>query len=331
MKINRLLKKLLTGQMFTMYIKDPDAEGIIQNDTGEAEGTGNDDRIARLNAIADQSEEQRADELAHVNDDDTTEPFQTTKSEDDTEHKDDKQENVPEDTPVTKYKITVGGVEKEVTLEELMALAQAPKQETPPRQRQEPVRQVDTGPSEEELQRLQDEEDLALVRAIQMGNEKEAAAAIRKLRDSAAKTVKTISPEEVYSTVDERLEFKTAMREFRKNYSDIVSDPRLFQLARQRDAELVDQGDTRDYSERYAAIGNELREWLKSTAPKKETPPSGDLDAKHEKKAAAPKTPVAASTKVQPAKGDDDDVDDTPSSVIAKMRETRGGPQWMRA
>ena len=135
----------------------------------------------------------------------------------------------------------------------------------------------------------------------------------------------------VSSAIDERLAFNEAIRNFRTNFSDIANDPLLNQLAQQRDNALLAAGDTRSYDERYQEIGQSLRAWKESLAPKVEKPPVATMDEKKAKKADAPPPPVGATKKVAPPKADDEDGEEDPSDVIRSIAKQRGGPQWMRA
>lgn len=335
--LNKLLRRFYFHAALPLFADDDTPAGEPQSEeSGETVGTGNDARLKLLNQIADQSEEGRADELAGVNDDGTTEPFQKETAPPDNEDTPPQEETPPSEPEVKKYKLKVNGKELELTEEELIARAQ--KVESADdylRQASEKLRTTEppaTPPkprvSEEELRRQQDEEDKALVRAIQMGSEEEATAALRKLREQASARP-SISQDDVYRTIDERLNFNTAIRQFEKDFADIAGDERLYNLARQKDEELLASGDKRSYSERYAEIGNEIRAWISKVAPKPKEDPSV-LEDKLAKKAAAPKPPQAASKKVTPPPAEDDEVDDNPSAVIANMAKTRGGPQWMR-
>lgn len=308
-------------------------------------GSGNDDRIARLNAIADQADSERAEELANVNDDGTTEPFKVEASENKPEDEEAEGEATAateeEKTSATaeekRYRIKVNGKELELTEAQLIERAQ--KIEAADeylRQAAEAKRAVEAptapaGPTPEELQRRQDEEDRALVRAIQMGTEEEAAAALRKLREQASARP-SLSRDDVSRTIDERLAFNTAIEKFSTDYSDVWSDPILKKIALDRDAQLLEQGDRRTYWDRYSQIGEEIRTWRQSLAPAEAAKPAPEatLAEKEQRKASAPRVPVAASAKTKPAKVEEDDIDDTPSSVIANIAKARGGPQWMR-
>lgn len=304
--------------------------------TGEAVGTGNDERIARLNAIADSTDVERADEFANVNDDGTTEPFVADAAPAETPvEEEETTAAVSEEDPEKKYRIKVNGKEIELTEAELIAraskieaadeyLRRAAEANRRVQEPAAPALVVDPNV----LQRQRDDEDLALVRAIQVGTEQEALAALRKLREQAGARP-SLSRDDVSRTIDERLAFNTAIDRFSTEYSDVWSDPILKKIAFDKDAQLLQQGDTRPYWERYQEIGNEVRSWKESLAPAKKVETT--ISDKETRKASAPKVPTPASAKSKPAKVEEDDIDDNPSAVISAMAQRRGGPQWMRS
>jgi len=317
-------------------------ESGTEQDTGEAVGTGNDARLALLAKIADNNEQGLEEDLADVHDDGSTSEFKASKEEAsekaEGEQKDEEEEEQPAaDSTPQKHKLKVNGKELELTLDEIIARAQkvesadeylrdaaeAKKQATA-----KPTEDPAKGPSEEDVRRQQEADDLALVRAIQMGTEEEAAAALRKLREQASSARPSLNRDDVSRTIDERLAFNTAISEFARDFEEVWNDPILKDIAFRRDAQLLQDGDKRNYSERYKAIGEEIRGWKKSLVG--DTKPADDLTNKEQRKASAPKAPAAASAKAKPAAKDEDDGDEDTSSVIANMAKSRGGPQWMR-
>ena len=237
------------------------------------------------------------------------------------------------EAPAKKYRLKVNGRELELTEEELIARAQ--KIEAADeylRQAAEAKRRLEqpSAADPKVIQRHQDDEDLALVRAIQVGTEQEAVAALRKLREQSSSARPSLSRDDVSRTIDERLAFNTAIDRFSTEFNDVWTDPILKKLAFDRDAQLLKEGDTRSYWDRYEQIGGEIRSWRQSLTPAAKQDAS--MAERQERKAAAPKVPTAtASVKSKPAKAEEDDTDDSPSSVIAAMAQRRGGPQWMRS
>ena len=176
----------------------------------------------------------------------------------------DEEEQVVEE-PV-KHKIKVNGRELELSYEELVARAQKVeaadeylRQAAQAAQiAQTNINKQNTSAPSQDVQDYVEEDDIALVRALQMGDEKEAVAAIRKLKAGAAPV---ITPGMIQREVDERVKFQKAAEYFQSEYQDVLSDPYLAQMAFQRDAQLTQEGDTRSYMERFNAIGDEIREW----------------------------------------------------------------------
>ena len=318
------------------------AVDVEQTEAGEVIGTGNDARVALLERINDQNDGLRADELVDIVDIDKgeVEPFVPAEvpPEEPTEEPA-PLETLPEPTaqPVI-HKIKINGVEKELTYEELVARAQKVEAadtylaEAARIRREAEVASHQPvhpqGPSSEEVASQRQEEFLALARAIQMGTEEEAVAALNQWQKLNASP--SITPDDLARTVDERLTFKGAVARFQTEFQDIVSDPVLVALATQRDQELVNQGDKRDYYTRYAEIGTQLRTW-KSGLIAQATPPAEPIVSdKQARKASVPNAPKPASAKA-PVQTEQEEPVESASQVIANMAKSRGGPQWMRS
>jgi len=327
MRFNRIMR-WLAPVVTPFYIIDDDGAGEISGT--DVVGTGNDQRLALLDQINDRNDAERAEEFRLVNDDDTTEPFTV---EGEPVLVEPEQEPEPEQTPepvAAVPKIRVNGEDVELT-PDLIAKAQkiasgdkyledaalAKKAASQP----QPVQP----PSQEDVDRSSGEEELALVRAIQMGTEEEAVAALRKIRTQPT----GMTADDVGRIADERLAFNTALDWFNDEYKDLVEDPQLHGIVVQRELALVKSGDKRPYKERYKSVGDEVRQWrdslVKRFTPKPEPNP---IEVKEERKANAPRTPVPVNARSRPPV--DDEPDDTPSSVIANMAKARGGLQAMR-
>lgn len=311
---------------------------------GESVGTGNDARIALLNSIADQNDGGRADEFEAINDDGTTEAFVVQQADGDTEPLTDDiapdpetdatiqaladETAEPEDEP-QRFKVKVNGRELMLTQEELIARAQKVEAADQylaeaARIRNEHINKTRPPVQDGVLEPTVDD-DLAIVRAIQMGTEEEAVKALAKLRQSQ----KSLSPDDISRTIDERLTFNEAINKFRTEYNDITSDPYLNKLALDTDAQLLANGDRRPYYERYAEIGENLRGWAKKTAERYAPAPSEqNQHAKSQRKAAATSVPTSQSRKTQSSI--DAEPEETVSDTIAAIAKSRGGPQWMQ-
>lgn len=317
-------------------------------------GTNNEERLAMMARINDQVDVDRQDELAHVNDDDSTEPFSVEGQPTATggapaegeaaapaegEPAEPAAATEPEPTQLPlKFKIKVNGKDVELTQEELIARAQKveaadaylaeaarmrkeQQDAMAPKQKQPPIKDA----------AAEEEEERALVRAIQMGTEEEAMAALRKLKNNGP----SVTADDVARTVDERLTFKDAANRFSSEYQDIMADAVLKKMALQRDQELLNDGDKRGYWERFQSIGDELRTWrddlVKANTPALAVPavPANPQADKQQRKAAAPQVPQAANKKA-PSSAAEDEKEESVSEVIASIAKARGGPQWAR-
>lgn len=346
----------MTLKLFKRLMAAADGEGSDLSG-GEAIGTGNDARVALLNSIGNQYDNDRAEELADVNDDGTTAPFVPEAL-----PKDDEEEAAaapadqtpPADTNLFEAMLNakppepaqqmitrkVNGREVTLPLEEWLIraqkvesadeyLQQAARLRKDPEAAPQPVQPK--GPSKEELEAAQRAERRELARAIQMGTEEEAVAAIEKLQNMTRTPTMTV--EEVSRVTDERLKFNAALTWFATEYKDLTADPQLYKMVVDAEAALVRNGDQRPYAERYKDVGDSVRNWknglIQANTPAPTPPaPVASLDDKRAAKAAAPKAPTAASTKATPVRQEEED--ESPSSVIAAMAKARGGPQWAR-
>lgn len=325
------------------------------DDNGNIVGNGGDARLALLNKINDNNDGQRADELQDIGENDNLEDFKVQNADGSEEDLDNQQANTEneedlangfstenkEDQKNEKYKLKVNGQEVELTFEELVQRAQ--KVEAADRYLAEAARirsdalngnqqQEQSLSKQDDFNQGVDEDDLALARAIQMGDEEEAVAAIRKLRSTGP------SADDLAKTVDERLTFRDAFSRFQDEYKDIVSNPHLNKLAIDRDVELVRAGDTRSYWERYQSIGEEIRGVVKNIAEtsgyakpteedKAKQESQKNMQNRQERKEGARSAPTSAGAKTSNTQADEKE--ETVSDVISNMAKSRGGPQWM--
>ena len=281
-----LMAKLLSR----VYREENDGVTSGDGDGKEVVGTGNDARLAMLQRINDENDQRDANngDLVDLDENGKPVPFvvrQPDGAEEKLDGKDIQHEQIidhdadnaaeterlrleaealakQQQAQPQMVKLKVNGVEVEVTLEEALARAQKVTSADQylaeaARTRNELATQKQAAPTEEQVA----EDDLALARAIQMGSEEEAVAAIRKMK------APTLSQDVLARTVDERLTFNEAISKFRRDFKDIFEDPFLNKMAMEKDAELIKNGDPRSYGERYAAIGNEIRTWVASKAP----------------------------------------------------------------
>ena len=209
-----------------------DEAKIDTTDDGDVIGTGNDARLKMYAQINDQNDKQLAQngDLADVNDDNTTSPFNPEANLTDAEittrelqrAADEANQTAPDDgtstgspTEPVKHTIKVNGRELELTTEELIERAQKIEAADAylneaarlKREAQQPI--TPQQPSHEDVAAALREERRALVRAIQMGTEDEAMAAIEKLE--ARNTPSVNFADDITRAVDERITFNDAV------------------------------------------------------------------------------------------------------------------------
>lgn len=223
------------------------------------------------------------------------------------EQVEDKREAVPE----KKFKVKVNGQDREFTEAEL--IERASKAEAADQRFQEAARlkreaeelkqASQKAPAEPEVT----DDDLALARALQMGSEEEAAKVIKKMRSAP-----TLNEDGIVRKIDERLTFQSSVQRFQTEYPELFKDPNLSKLVAIKDEELVKNGDTRSYYDRYKSIGDEMRSWLGTVKPASE---------KQERKASIVTLKTAAGRVVEKT---DEDEEQSTSDTIANMAKARG-------
>jgi len=283
---------------------------------GETVGNLNEQMLNRRNQIASNYDEQRASDLQDLDGDPVASDFGL--SEERPDHSDEDSDGPGDDrvdAEPKRWKIKVNGREMELTEAELIARAQ--KVESADQYLKSSIeaakqsRKAVDLPVQDDPQKV-DEDDLALVRALQMGSEDEAVQAIRKLRAKPSGP----APDALAQVVDERLSFRQAADWFTKEYNDLLEDPFLKKLVYERDSELASLDPALPYLDRLKAVGEEIREWKGkfggSAAPKVAT--------KAARKAQVANVPSAAGRQHVTEEEPDDD----PVSVIAQMAKTRG-------
>lgn len=303
MKFSALLKWLLTS--LTFYV-GPDDDGGGADDDGEAIGTRNDDRLAMFSEIADSAEEKRSDEF-DTSDIDAGGTDTRRQAADDVE-------DLNAAAAPRLPKIKVNGVEMDLTpemIERAQKVTAADQYLAEAARIRRDAEQQNTGrPSAQDAGSQVEEDDLALARALQMGSEEDAAAAIRAIRQKSP----SLSRDEVVTAAKDAIAMDDAVAWFQSEYDFIWKDPKLTALAMQRDQELL-QSENLSYRDRYAKIGNELREWT-GTLPRAQ-------DSKQTRKEAASENVVPiASRRAEPAV--QEETEESTQDVIASMARRRG-------
>ncbi len=339
------MSKLLRSMLVAGGFLGGEGEG----DDGDAVGTGNDARVALLNSIGDNADRGRAEEFADVNEDGSTSAFVAPPAaDDDPEAAQAEADRIAEET-----RVAAEAEAARVEAEAATAAAAAPNFDTGTGKIIRKINGIDTEITEEmlvkaskiaagdvylaEAKRLKEEaagtaassqeetvnDDLASVaRAIQMGTEEEAVAALRKLAP------KGLSQDDLSKKIDERLTFNGAYERFKTDFKDVQEDPVLRKLAEDMDSRLVSEGDQRSYHDRFQFIGTSVRKWVQSKAPQAPKEEAVVIsDDKQMRKEAAPQVPAQA--KAKHAVPVEEEKEESAAEVIARMAAQRGGPQWM--
>ena len=345
--MSKLLKNLMIHAKLRMGDGDEGeaSRELPTNELGEVAGSGNEARLAMLSRISDSTDQARGDELRDVNDDGSTSDFSMEISSEDEEARAAREAEETEAArvaaeeeaavaakaaegstaePAPKLTRMINGREVEITDEMLARALQVDHQnDTAVREAAaQAAREAATQAEQEENDRL-----ARIVRAIQLGTEEEALEAVKQLKQSTAPV------QNLDALIEHKLTVKEATAKFAQDFSDIVSDPVLMDMAIRADLALDANGDRRSLSERYTAIGNDIRKWVSSKAPQQQQsaePAAGapaTSVAKQERKAAAPAFPKAAGGKHAPTA--EEEKEESASDIIADIAKKRGGPQWM--
>ncbi|CAB3731025.1 hypothetical protein [Paraburkholderia rhynchosiae] len=182
------------------------------------------------------------------------------------------------------------------------------------------AKELNTGkpqPAERPSDALQaEDDDAALARAIQLGSDEEARAAIAKLRKGGRTDDHSIT-----SMIDARIEFRETAAWVKDEYKDIFADPLLSGVFMQKEADARAQGDSRPHRDLYKEIGDGLRKWRNGLAPKQDA-----IQDKVDRKASVTVIPTArAVAPVNPDEGNEEATEaQETAAYIAEQRRRRG-------
>lgn len=277
------------------------------------------ERLKMLEAIADGADDLREREGEFELDQPDSPPGENKQAEakpveDQQEMVKESPETEPEKAPEPKrFKLKVGGTEREMTEEELVATAQKVAQadeylriasETV-KKAIEPVPPVLT----DEPDKVQ-EEDFALARALQMGSEEDAARAIHNLRNSRP----SVTPDDVRQIARATLSLESVLAAAEGKHQDLLSDPLLGKLFRLRLQEMKSEAPDTQIPDAYDQIGDELRKRFPTQAE------ASNTQAKLKRKASVAPVPTAAARQ---ATATEEEGEENVADVIAAMAKAR--------
>ncbi len=215
-----------------------------------------------------------------------------------------------------KFKVKINGQEKEISAEELIAGYQ--KNEAADENLRLSVEALKL--VHEQSLSKPDEADESEVnevaRALQMGTEDEARQAVKKLLGKPSPDVSKLIDERV-SQERARDSLVKAKAQFEDKYKDLLSDPTAKNLVYARDSMLAREEPNVTPFERWEKVAQEVLVWRNKLKP-----PTTEVQNKAARKASVTSITPASGRTVQ---GEDDDADDSPSAVIARMAEARKG------
>ena len=237
------------------------------------------------------------------------------------------------ETIPAKIKLKVdGGQERELTMEELIEAAgknlAADKrlaEATEARRQAEALLTTarSAQPSAQENERAPDtlnpEEDLRqLTRALQLGTEDEALGELKKYLTNTRQSP-NLNTAEIVKAVKNDIEFETNAKWALETFPDIFQDPDYKQMFIVRDQMQIEEqritGKVIPYRDRYTAIAEEVRKKAGLSDPA--------YAKKAQKKQETLSSVPTASTRIRMPEPEDDS-EESPATVIAKMANARG-------
>ena len=291
----------------------------------EANTARNNERTARMEAIADSSEEYRDEKEGLVVKDDAEEREARALAEDEAAAKLLQSEGATEETqePLedsdTKtvngevyYKQIVNGVERWQTLKQIREAAQkVDSADEYLRQSAESVRNASrlALSTKDEPSELGEDELADLLAKTALGDVE----ATKKLASRLSRRPSEVTPD-VVRQIDQRLSFRTELARLEDKSKDLLENPYARRLFNARLAELKAENPTMGLTEAYTSIDTELRTALPGLTKAK---PQDKL----ERKRTLVNVPTAASRQVEP---DDEEGEEDVGSVIEKMAKARG-------
>jgi hypothetical protein len=283
----------------------------------------NDARLERLNAIANQADEQREFEDMPEEDvwqdSDQDESVPDAEPEEITEARAAGADDVRETNGQTYYRIIVNGQERWLTLQQLRETSsKVSAADEYLRNAKFAAQNVGTAPSvEDEPQSRQAGVRDVLTRAL-MG-EQDAIEELARRLEAAPSRQDVLQA--VDGRIDGRLTFRQAVDWFETEYADALKIEPVRARAVQVDAELAQQNPEMDFKARLKMVGDDAKTYLQQL--RQQVGASGEQvkSQKEARKASVRSIPVAAGRK---SESDDEGDDESHESAIARMASARG-------
>jgi len=316
----------------------PEERAEAMKKAREANETRNNDRVARLNAIADANDEIRRPDMEET---DGTVTFRDeTDEREATEVREQEEaernlaeaqarelqeegaapdEETAQDEKVINgvrhYLTIVNGKEKWLTLKQLREISQ--KVDSADEYLAAAAESVRSAAGQalskaDEPVRLKDKELRETLRAAVLGDEE----AIEKLASALEARPSEVTPD-VLQQIDQRLSFRTELTQLESEQREILEHPMLGRLFRTRVNELKSEAPTTPLAKAYRSIGKEIREAF----PEKFKKSGVTLADKEARKRTLP-APVQAAGRQMAT--EEEEAEETVESVIEQMAKARG-------
>ena len=284
------------------------------------------DRLAQMEAIADNAEKGRPDDIEGIEKEDDAEKAERLAREEDeaaqaearrlqTEGADaDKSEDSDTKTVngETYYKQIVNGQERWQTIKQIRETAQKVESgDEYLRQAAESVRNTARlALSKDEPVRVEKDDLKKLLASVALGDEE----AIEKLASALSARPSEVTPD-VLRAVDQRLSFRTELAQLESEQKEILDDPMLSELFQSRLARLKQDAPDTPLATAYRSIGKEIKDRFGVSLKGSKT------QDKLERKRTLTQVPSAAARQSAPL---EEEGEEDVSTVIERMAKARG-------
>jgi hypothetical protein len=299
-----------------------DEEAKREQEAKAANDQRNNERLERLNAIANQNDENgEFDDIEDEAWDDQTPAADVPDAEPEevTEARSHGADDVRETNGETYYRIIVNGQERWLTLQQLRdTSSKITAADEYLRNAKQAMQNVGVAPSTDEPQSRESGVRDMLTRAL-MGEQEAIDELARRLERTPSQTDVLRSVDE---RIDGRLTFRQAVDWFETEYADTLKIEPVRARAVQVDAELAAQNPEMDFKARLKMVGDDARNYLQQLRSQiGVVAPDSGRSQKEARKASVRSLPVAGGRQ---SDGGEEGDDETYETTISKMAQSRG-------
>jgi hypothetical protein len=299
-----------------------DEEAKREQEAKAANDKRNNERLERLNAIANQNDENgEFDDIEDEAWDDQTPAADVPDAEPEevTEARSHGADDVRETNGETYYRIIVNGQERWLTLGQLRETSsKVTAADEYLRNAKQAMQNVHVAPSTDEPQSRETGVRDMLTRAL-MGEQEAIDELARRLERTPSQTDVLRSVDE---RIDGRLTFRQAVDWFETEYADTLKIEPVRARAVQVDAELAAQNPEMDFKARLKMVGDDARNYLQQLRSQLGVvAPDSGRSQKEARKASVRSLPVAGGRQ---SDGGEEGDDETYETTISKMAQSRG-------